>query len=48
MLTEVDECRNLFKAGDEALENVVEPLRSAAGITDEIIEREYQARLANL
>jgi hypothetical protein len=48
MLTEVDECRDLFKAADEALENVVKPLRSAAGITDEILEREYQAMLANL
>jgi hypothetical protein len=48
MLMEVDECRDLFKAADEALENVIKPLRSAAGITDEILEREYQAMLANL
>ena len=48
MLTEVHECRDLFKAADEALEKVVKPLRSAAGITDEILEREYQAMLANL
>ena len=48
MLTEVDECRDLFKAADEALENVVKPLRSAAGITDEILEREYEAMRANL
>lgn len=48
MLAEVDGCRDLFKAADEALENVVKPLRSAAGITDEILEREYQAMLAKL
>ena len=48
MLTEVDECRDLFKPANEALKNVVKPLRSAAGITDEILEREYQAMLASL
>lgn len=48
MLTEVDKCCDLFKAADEALENVVKPLLSAAGITDEILEREYEAMLANL
>ncbi|HKG61645.1 MAG TPA: hypothetical protein VKB05_17945 [Pyrinomonadaceae bacterium] len=48
MLTEVDKCRDLFKAADEALENVVKPLLSAAGITDEILEREYEAMRANL
>jgi hypothetical protein len=45
MLAEVDESRDLFKTVDEALENVVKPLREAAGITDEILEREFQALL---
>ena len=45
MLAEVDECRDLFKAADGALENVVKPLLEAAGITDEILEREFQAML---
>ncbi len=45
MLAEVDESRDLFKAADTGFENVVKPLRDAAGITDEILEREFQAML---
>ncbi len=45
MLAEVDECRDLLKAADDALENVIKPLLEAAGITDEILERAFQAML---
>ena len=45
MLAEVDKSRDLFKTADEALENVVKPLREAAGITYEILAREFQALL---
>lgn len=46
MLREVDECRDLFQAADQGLEGIVAPLRSKAGITDELLEREYQRMLA--
>ena len=39
MLIEVEDCRSLFQAADEALENIVTPLRKAAGITDEMLEQ---------
>lgn len=42
MLREVDECRNLFKTADERLETIVGPLRRKAGITDDLLEREYR------
>jgi hypothetical protein len=46
MLTEVDECRDLFKAADEALEHVVKPLRSAAGITAQSARTKSVERLS--
>jgi hypothetical protein len=42
MIGEVDECRDLFVAADDSLEEVVRPLRIAAGMTDEMIAREYE------
>lgn len=42
MLQEVDECRARFEAADKCLEAIVGPLRREAGITDEILEAEYQ------
>ena len=49
MLTEVDQCRELFDALlTKLLRMFVKTLRSAAGISDEILEREYQTILANL
>jgi hypothetical protein len=42
MLHEVDECRDLFKAADERLEAIVHPLRVAAGMTDEMLAKEYE------
>jgi hypothetical protein len=42
MLHEVDECRDLFQTADKRLEIVVAPLRRKAGITDELLEREYR------
>ena len=42
MLFEVDACRVVFESADEALENIVGPLRRAAGITEEIIEQAKQ------
>ncbi len=42
MLHEVDECRDLFQTADRRLEAVVAPLRRKAGITDELLEREYR------
>lgn len=42
MLCEVDECRARFEAADMCLEHIVGPLRRKAGITDEILETEYQ------
>jgi len=39
MLTEIDECRAVFEAADQLIEVVLGPLRAAAGITDEIVER---------
>jgi hypothetical protein len=48
MLADIDECRDLFQTADEALDNVVKPLYSAAGITEGGLEREYKSMLANL
>ena len=42
MLREVDEWRDLFDTADQHLEKVVAPLRTEAGITDEMVEREFQ------
>jgi hypothetical protein len=46
MIREVDESRDLFKAADKRLDEVVRPLRIAAGMTDEMVAREYQEMLA--
>lgn len=48
MLHEVGECRDLFQDADQRqrLEAIVTPLRNRAGITDEVIEREYRRMLA--
>jgi len=46
MLSEVDECAALFRAADEALVNVTEPLRTKQGITNEMLEKSLQAILA--
>lgn len=46
MLDEVGECRDLFQDADQRLEAIVTPLRNRAGITDEVIEREYRRMLA--
>jgi hypothetical protein len=46
MLREVDECRDLFQTADQRLEGIVAPLRSKAGITDELLECEYRRMLA--
>lgn len=45
MLREVDECRDLFQSAEQRLEGVVAPLRSKAGITDELLEQEYRRLL---
>jgi hypothetical protein len=42
MLSEVDRCRHLFQSADKRLEATVAPLRKKAGITDELLAREYQ------
>jgi hypothetical protein len=45
MLAEVDDCRAEFDAADQSLEQIVTPLRTAAGLTDERL-REAYAQLA--
>jgi hypothetical protein len=45
MLGEVDECRGHFEQVAERLEQVLQPLRKKAGITDQIIEQEYRLML---
>lgn len=42
MIREVEECRDLFQTADNRLEAIVAPLRAKAGITDELLEREYR------
>ena len=42
MLREVDECCDLFQSADKRLETIIGPLRKKAGLTDELLEREYQ------
>ena len=42
LLDEVDACRELFQRADQRLEAIAEPLRKKAGITDEMLEREYR------
>ena len=45
MLTEVDECRTAFQVADDRLDEVVAPMRRAAGLTDELIAREFDAMM---
>jgi hypothetical protein len=45
MLSEVDRCRHLLQSADKRLETTVGPLRTKAGITDELLSREYQRML---
>lgn len=42
MLSEVDRCRDLFYSADKCLEATVAPLRLKAGLTDELLAREYE------
>ncbi len=42
MLSEVDRCRDLFQSADKRLEATVAPLRRKAGLTDELLAREYE------
>jgi hypothetical protein len=46
MLREADGCRDLFQSADKRLETIVAPLRKKAGITDELLAREYQRLLS--
>jgi len=48
MIREVEECRACFIAADDGLERTLGHLRIAAGITDAMIEREYQRVLAGI
>lgn len=45
MLQEIDEFRNRLVAADRRLEEITAPVRQRAGITDELLEREYRRRL---
>lgn len=42
MISEVDGCRDLFQSADKRLEATVVPLRRRAGLTDELLAREYE------
>jgi hypothetical protein len=42
MLAEIDECRAQFTAADQGLDAIVAPLRNAAGVTDDMLERAFQ------
>jgi hypothetical protein len=42
MLREIDDCRERLAAADRRLEEVTTPLREQAGITSEVLKREYQ------
>jgi hypothetical protein len=42
MISEVDVCRDLFQSADKRLEATVTPLRRNAGLTDELLAREYE------
>lgn len=42
MLLEVDACRAVFEAADSRLDGITRPLRLSAGITDELMDREYR------
>lgn len=42
MIVEVDECRACFSLVDQRLEEIITPLRRNAGITDEMLEKEFK------
>jgi len=42
MISEIDGCRDLFESADKRLEATVAPLRRKAGLTDELLAREYE------
>lgn len=42
MLAEVDKCRDVFQAADKQLDATVTPLWREAGLTDELLAREYE------
>ena len=42
MISEVDVCRDLFQSADKRLEATITPLRRNAGLTDELLAREYE------
>jgi|ERR1041385_1427149 hypothetical protein len=42
MIHESDECRELFSAADDRLEEVIRPLQIAAGMTDEMVAKELE------
>lgn len=42
MLSEIDRFRDLFQSTDKRLEATVAPLRRQAGLTDELLAREYE------
>ncbi len=42
MLLELDTCRACFEEADNRLNEVLRPLRTKVGITDEVIKHEYQ------
>ena len=48
MLAELDYCRTCFRGADSRLEETVRPLRENAGVTEEMIEQEYQRMVSAL
>ncbi len=42
MLREIEECRACFEAADNRLNELIVPIRIKAGISDELLEHEYQ------
>ena len=48
MLDEVDQCSACFQAADKQLGEIIRPLRQKAGITDEMLEKEYRLMLSEL
>lgn len=47
MLAEVDECCEEFEAADRRLDEVVAPLRNAAGLTDEMLREAFEQLAQN-
>lgn len=48
MIQEIDDCLSRFQEADRQLEEVVKPLREKAGLTDEVLEREYRSMLGEI